>query len=49
MGADGFATVADISKFDALAITVEPGPLGSPAPTTKPFVIAPLQPASSST
>lgn len=46
MGPDGYATVADISKYDALAITIEPGPIGSDTPTTTPFVTAPLNTAS---
>lgn len=43
IGPNGFATVTNINDFDAFAITVEPGPLGSTAPTTKPFIIAPLK------
>lgn len=47
IGPNGFATVADLNNFDAFAVTVEPGPLGSTAPTTKPFITAPLKPATS--
>lgn len=32
----------DRDTFDTFALTVEPGPLGSPAPTSKPIVVAPL-------
>ncbi len=42
VGPDGYATVADISKYQTFAITVEPGPIGSDTPTTAPFVTAPL-------
>lgn len=38
----GYATVADISRYQTFAITVEPGPLGSDQPTTEPIVVAPL-------
>jgi len=37
-----FAVAADISDYSAIAITIEQGPLGSPAPTSDPVVIAPL-------
>jgi len=33
------AVAADPTTFDTLAITREPGPIGSAAPTTKPFVL----------
>jgi len=38
----GYATVADISRYQTFAITVEPGPLGSDQPSTEPIVVAPL-------
>ena len=47
IGPNGYATVANINNFDAFAITVEPGPIGSAAPTTKPFIDAQLKPATS--
>lgn len=47
IGPSGYATVANIKKFDAFAVTVEPGPLGSPQPTTKPFIEAPFNPSTS--
>jgi len=37
-----FAVAADRARYDALAITVEPAPLGSADPTTDPIMIAPL-------
>jgi hypothetical protein len=37
-----FALAADRSQFSELRITVEPGPNGSPAPTSDPVLIAPL-------
>ena len=33
------AVVADPDQYDTLAITREPAPIGSPAPTTKPFLL----------
>lgn len=42
MGPDGFATMMDASSYKTLAITVEPGPSGSPGPTTDPIVVASL-------
>lgn len=47
IGVNGYATVANINDFDAFAVTVEPGPLGSPEPTTKPVIVAPFKPATS--
>jgi len=38
-----FAVAADRSRYDTFAITVEPGPLGSQAPTTTPIITAPLE------
>jgi len=38
-----FAVAAERSEYDMLAITVEPGPLGSRAPTGDPIVTAPLE------
>ncbi len=38
----GFAVPAPRDAYQALAITVEPAPLGSPGPTTEPFFVAPL-------
>jgi len=35
-----FAVAADRSRYDTFAITVEPGPLGSLAPTTDPIITA---------
>ena len=40
--ATDYAVAVDRRRFRALAITVEPGPLGSPSPTREPFVVAPL-------
>ena len=34
--------VADIDQYEALALTVEPGPLGGTAPTSEPIVVAPF-------
>jgi anti-sigma-K factor RskA len=42
-----YATVADINQFQTFAITVEPGPIGSDQPTSKPIVTAPLHGTSS--
>ena len=39
-----FAVTVDRERYEALALTIEPGPLGSPAPTTAPFAQAPLPP-----
>ena len=33
----------DLHNVDAVAITVEPGPRGSPLPTTQPFMVAPVR------
>ncbi len=38
-----FAVAADRSQYDTLAITVEPGPLGSQKPSAPPIMTAPLQ------
>ena len=38
------AVAADIRAFQAIAITVESGPLGSPAPTTEPISVTSLPP-----
>lgn len=40
-----FAVAADRAQYDALAITVEPAPIGSADPTTDPIMIAPLDEA----
>lgn len=37
-----FATTADLDRFGIFAVTVEPGPLGSAAPTTDPVIVAEL-------
>lgn len=37
-----FAVAADIAHYEALALTVEPGPLGGTAPTSAPIVVAPF-------
>jgi len=44
-----FAVAADIADYSAIAITIEQGPLGNPAPTSEPIVIAelPHQPGAS--
>lgn len=39
-----FAAAGNPNDFDAMAITVEQGPLGSAQPTTDPLVVADLQP-----
>jgi hypothetical protein len=36
------ASVADIAAWDAFAVTIEQGPLGSPAPTSDPILVASL-------
>jgi anti-sigma-K factor RskA len=41
------AVSANRDDYAAFAITVEPGPLGSTAPTTEPFFVAPLTPEAS--
>lgn len=38
-----FVTTVDPDRYDAFAITVEPGPLGSPGPTSDPIIVAPLE------
>ena len=43
MGESGFAMMMDSSGYTELAITVEPGPDGSPGPTTQPIVVASLK------
>lgn len=43
-----FAVAADRTQYQALAITVEPAPLGSAGPTTKPIMVAPLDEAGTS-
>ncbi|MGC4108734.1 MAG: anti-sigma factor [Thermomicrobiales bacterium] len=42
MGPDGYATFLSPGEYQTLAITVEPGPNGSPGPTTDPIVTASL-------
>ena len=42
MSGSTFAVAADRSQYTTFAITVEPGPLGSDAPTSSPFFVAPL-------
>lgn len=37
-----FATTVDRPQGSTFAVTVEPGPLGSPEPTTDPVIVAPL-------
>jgi hypothetical protein len=37
-----FATTVDRDRYGTFAVTVEPGPLGSPEPTTDPVIVAPL-------
>jgi anti-sigma-K factor RskA len=37
-----FATAADTQRYAVFAVTVEPGPLGSTAPTTTPVIVADL-------
>jgi len=44
MERESFAVTADRDDYTAFAITVEPGPLGSEAPTSQPFFVAPLTP-----
>ncbi len=39
---DQLAVAADLSQYQALAITVESGPLGSPAPTGDKVIVTPL-------
>ncbi len=39
-----YAVAVDPERYQALALTIEPGPLGSPGPTTAPFAQAPLPP-----
>jgi hypothetical protein len=38
-----FAVAANIADYSAIAITIEQGPLGNPAPTSEPIVFAELQ------
>jgi len=38
-----YAIPADLQNYQLLALTVEPGPSGSPQPTSKPFAVASLQ------
>jgi hypothetical protein len=38
-----FATSVDRDRFGTFAVTVEPGPLGSPEPTTDPVIVAALR------
>lgn len=40
---DRVAIAADRALYQAIAITVEPGPLGSPQPTSDPFIVTPLE------
>jgi hypothetical protein len=40
-----FAVAADIEQYDALALTVEPGPFGGTAPSSDPIVVAPFSTA----
>ncbi|MGB3330730.1 MAG: anti-sigma factor, partial [Thermomicrobiales bacterium] len=42
MGSSGFATMMEAKGYTQLAVTVEPGPNGSPGPTTDPIVVASL-------
>ena len=42
------AVAANRDDYATFAITVEPGPIGSPAPTTDPFFVAALGPADNS-
>lgn len=42
MSANDFAMTANRANYAAFAITLEPGPLGSPGPTSDPFFVAPL-------
>ncbi len=44
MDDSSFAVSANKDDYDTFAITVEPGPLGSPAPSTDPFFFATLTP-----
>jgi anti-sigma-K factor RskA len=37
------AIAADRAAYQAVAVTIEPGPLGSPLPTTEPFIVTPLE------
>jgi len=37
------AIAADRSQYQAVALTIEPGPLGSPQPTRDPFIVTPLE------
>ncbi|MBA2277222.1 MAG: anti-sigma factor [Chloroflexia bacterium] len=41
------AVAADRARYQTLAVTVEPGPLGSPGPTSDPILVAQLDPAAS--
>lgn len=36
------AMAIDLTRYQVFALTVEPGPNGSPTPTSKPFAVAPL-------
>ncbi|MDQ3540818.1 MAG: anti-sigma factor [Chloroflexota bacterium] len=42
MDSSEFAVAADRAQYNALAITVEPAPLGSPRPTSDPIMTAPF-------
>jgi anti-sigma-K factor RskA len=43
-----FVVAADMHNYQAFAITVEPGPIGSDAPSTEPFFVAPLDESTTS-
>ncbi len=42
MDESSFAVMADRDNYQAFAITMEPGPIGSTGPTTDPILVAPL-------
>lgn len=41
-GQRSFAVAADPTAYHLLAVTIEPGPIGQPAPTDEPFLVAEL-------
>lgn len=43
-----FVVAADRDRYDTLAITVEPAPIGSASPSTEPIMVAPLDEAGTS-
>jgi anti-sigma-K factor RskA len=47
MDEQAFVVKADRSDYQAFAITMEPGPLGSTGPTSDPILVAPLTPEAS--